>query len=82
MYYSCNMSSVVISVRIPREVKEYLERNNIKVSKIVKEFLISYYKTLKKKELKNKIIQKIRKSLEKEEERKFLNLIRDDRDTR
>ncbi len=81
MYYSC-MTSIVISVRIPKEVKEYLERNNVKISKIVKKFLISYYKMLKKKELRNKIINEIRKSLEKEEERKFLNLIRDDRDTR
>lgn len=36
------MASVVISVRIPRELKERLERLNVNVSEVVREMLEKY----------------------------------------
>jgi predicted DNA-binding protein len=43
LYYGeCFLSSVVISVRIPRELKERLERLNVNVSEVVRELLEKY----------------------------------------
>ena len=36
------MGSVVVSVRIPRELKERLEKLNVNVSEVVREFLERY----------------------------------------
>ena len=49
------MSSVVISVRIPRELKEKLEELDVNVSEIVREFLKEYVNEIEVKELKEKL---------------------------
>ena len=49
------MTSVVISVRIPRELKERLERLNVNVSEVVREMLEKYVEEVEERLLAEKL---------------------------
>lgn len=49
------MGSVVISVRIPKELKEAIERYGINVSEVVRSFLERYVEELEAREASNKL---------------------------
>ena len=49
------MGSVVISVRVPRDLKEKIEKYGINVSSVVRDFLEKYVEDLELKELSNRL---------------------------
>jgi len=55
LYYGGFLGSVVISVRVPRELKEKIEKYGINVSSVVRDFLEKYVEDLELKELSNRL---------------------------
>ncbi|RLE59880.1 MAG: antitoxin [Thermoprotei archaeon] len=72
--------SVVVSVRIPREVKEILEKSNIDWKKKVKEYLEQLAIQERKKEI-LKEARELRKKISRDTGESY-KLIREDRDAR
>lgn len=58
----CRLSSVVVSVRIPRELKERLDKLNVNVSEIVRSFLEEYVEEVELRRLEERLTE-IRKRL-------------------
>ena len=55
LYYGVFLGSVVISVRVPRDLKEKIERYGINVSSVVRDFLEKYVEELELKELSSRL---------------------------
>ncbi len=55
MYYDGELSGTVISVRIPKELKEKLENLNVNVSEIVRGFLEKYVEEVEMKRLEERL---------------------------
>jgi len=73
--------SVVISVRIPEELKEELEKYNIDEAEVIRRALINEVKKAKAKEL-EKEAKEIKEVLSKIPIEEVINEIREDRDER
>lgn len=74
--------SVVISIRIPRELKEKLEKLNINVSKLVRELLEKYVEEAEMKELEERLRRLRTRLAGKASPTLVAKLIREDRDRR
>lgn len=55
MYYDGELTGTVISVRIPKELKEKLENLNVNVSEIVRGFLEEYVEEVEMKRLEERL---------------------------
>ena len=55
MYYDGELTGTVISVRIPKELKEKLENLNVNVSEIVRGFLEKYVEEVEMKRLEERL---------------------------
>mgnify|MGYP000247521359 CR=1 FL=1 len=55
MYYDGELGGTVISVRIPKELKEKLENLNVNVSEIVRGFLEEYVEEVEMKRLEERL---------------------------
>lgn len=55
MYYDGGLTGTVISVRIPKELKEKLENLNVNVSEIVRGFLEKYVEEVEMKRLEERL---------------------------
>lgn len=76
------MSSVVISIRIPRELKERLERLNINISEVVRSLLENYVEDAEERLLREKL-ERLRSSLAGRVDPSVIaRLVREDRDRR
>lgn len=77
-----NLVSVVISIRIPRELKEKLEKLNVNVSKVVREFLEKYVSELELKRLREELRELRERLSGRVDPITIANLVREDRDSR
>lgn len=73
------MGSVVISVRIPRELKEAIERYGINVSEVVRSFLERYVEELEAREASNKLSNLKRRLAGRLDSSLIAKLVREDR---
>lgn len=55
LYYGGFLGSVVISVRVPRDLKEKIEKYGINVSSVVRDFLEKYVEELELKKLSSRL---------------------------
>lgn len=82
VWYGVNLVSVVISIRIPRELKERLEELNVNVSKVVREFLEKYVSELELKRLREELRELRERLSGRVDPITIANLVREDRDSR
>ncbi len=73
------MGSVIISVRIPRELKEKIEKYDINVSNVVRDFLEKYVEDLEIKELSNRLENLKKRLAGKIDSKLIAGLVREDR---
>jgi predicted DNA-binding protein len=75
------LTSVVISIRIPRELKERLERLNVNISEVVREMLEKYVEEAEEKLLVEKLRRLRIRLAGKIDPATIARIIREDRDT-
>jgi len=73
------LGSVIISVRIPRELKEKIEKYDINVSNVVRDFLEKYVEDLEIKELSNRLENLKKRLAGKIDSKLIAGLVREDR---
>ncbi len=72
--------STIITVRVPRELKEKLKKHNIDISNVVRELLTKYVEELETRELLEEL-DRIRSELgDKVDPNRVAELVREDRD--
>jgi len=79
MYYSDRMSSVVISVRIPKELKERIEKLDVNLSEVIRGLLERYVERAEQKRLKERLRRLKQRLKGRVDPTVIANLVREDR---
>ena len=71
----------VITIRVPRKVKEKLKKYNVNVSETVRKVLDKYLEELERKDLEEKLEQIKERTSDKIDPELFAKILREDRET-